>query len=181
MWGYIVNQILLFFKAHLKVILTILIVVLSFVMYGVFYVNRNIPVYESIDAIPLSEWLWALGFSLLVFSIFTYASFVQLKNKKYLLSLWGFVAGLSYACAVIIILYGYMVYGIYVIEPLNPTLSEFQEYMFKVSEIRSQSRQIVSIGTNISLIVLFLNSIVLIASSSRKKKMKESLFEETDA
>jgi hypothetical protein len=167
------NKFHFFLVVHFKAILTILIVLLSFVIYGKLYANRAIPIYESIEAIPLSEWLWAIGFSLLIFMTFTYASYVQFKSKKHLFSIWSFIVGLLYAAAVILVLYGYMIYGIYVAEPLNPTVSEIQEYMFKVSEIRSQSRLIVSAGTNISLIVLFVNSIVLIVGNSRKEKTVE--------
>jgi hypothetical protein len=167
------NKLHMFLKAHFKVVLTILIVLLSLVIYGRFYLNREIPIYESVEAIPLSEWLWALGFPILLFLSYTYASFIKVKDKTYLLALWTFIFGLFYATALLILMYGQIIYNIYVMEPLNPTPTELENYYRLLSENRILARQINSTGMTMVIIVSFVNSIGKIVINSRKEKTEE--------
>lgn len=167
------NKLLMFLKAHFKVLLTILMVVLSFVIYGILYANREIPIYESVEAIPFSEWLWALGFSFLLMMMHLYASLIKIKDKTYLLALWTFIFGLFYATAMLIVMYGQIIYNIDVIKPLNPTPVELENYYRLLSENRVLARQIHSTGMTMVIIVSFVNSIGKIVINSKKEKTLE--------
>ena len=114
----------------------ILFLVLFLINMSLFFLARDIPVYEAIDEIPVNQYVWAISIVLFLAISIICALLIRLpKSEKAILFWLRVFLDLAMILGLGMYLYGTLVNQIYVPEP-DDTIQSFQQFLERRAEIR---------------------------------------------